>query len=798
MSAAYENIPYRMQQCPNWIVWKLEGRGEKKPTKIPYSVYGSRADVTKPNTWATFKEAVQTCQAKEYSGIGFVFTGTPFIGVDIDGCIDGSTGEVSSEATEAIAAAKSYTEFSQSGGGFHIILEGKLPAGRRRNGAFEMYGDGSPRYFAMTGTLWMGYREIRADQEVIDKIHSDYIEPLAGNPQEEPSRQPICLSNLSDYEIIERAGAASNGSEFTALWEGDVSAYGDDDSRADLALCNILAFWCQRDAAKIDRLFRQSGLMRQKWDEKRGKDTYGNITIQKAIEGCREVYDPQHGRLTAQQDFQNIPGASDLWEPPIPFEVISAPDFPIKCLPGPVADFVEALSESTQTPGEMAAVLSLGVLATAFQSRFDVEINPDWKEPLCLYAAAVALPGERKSAVISSLTRPILDYEAARRDLEAEELEQNKQAKRMLEKAVANAENVATKTPAAGRRKGKDEEVEADFKESSAWKKAVELNDELTNFKEMHPFRLLVDDTTPEKLVDIMDKHNGCITVASSEGGVFDSLTGRYDKGANFDVYLKGHAGESIIVDRIGRAPNYIKDSRLTMILTIQPEVLCGLMNNATFKGRGLCGRFLYAVCKSRVGERNVNPDPIPQRIKDEYRSFVLRILSGTDTGTIRLSEGARRSQLKYSELIEKRLGNEWEFMRDWGGKVVGAMLRIAALIHASEVQGDPTEIPISADVIDSAIQITEALGVHAMAAYQVMGADEENEEARYLWKRIESTGQDEMTKNQLIQLTRGKFRKADEMEPALQSLVEMGYIKRELRKTGGRPSEIIIVNPLQ
>lgn len=506
--------------------------------------------------------------------------------------------------------------------------------------------------------------------------------------------------------------------------------------------------------------------------------------------------DPQYSIM---QDFVGLPAGLEPWEPPISFELIEAPDFPIECLPYPMSSFVGALAESTQTPPEMASVLSLGVLATAFQSRFEVEINTDWKEPLCLYTVAVASPGERKSSVIAALTRPIYDYEAMRHDLEKDEIEQNRQRKRMLEMAVDNAEKAATKAMVTAGRKGKktDSDAAQESLQSQAQQRAIELNDELTNFKEMYPFRLLVDDTTPEKLVDIMDKHEGCITVASAEGGVFDSLAGRYDKGASFDVYLKGHAGDPIIVDRIGRKANYIKKPRLTMILTIQPDVLGGLMDNPTLRGRGLCGRFLYAVCKSKVGSRKIDPETIPQPVKEEYQRFIQRIVSGTESGIIHLSKEAQQLQLKYSALVERRLGNEWEFMKDWGGKAVGAMLRIAALIHASECLEDPSTVPISADVVTRAVNIAEALGVHAMAAYQVMGADKDLEEARYLWKRIESTGQERISKRDLIRLCHGKFKKAEEMEPAMQVLVEMNYIQRIYEQTRGKPKECIILNPV-
>lgn len=477
------------------------------------------------------------------------------------------------------------------------------------------------------------------------------------------------------------------------------------------------------------------------------------------------------------------PPDSDGWEPPIPFATVETPDFPTESLPGPLAAFVECLADSTQTPEEMAGILSLGVLATAFQSKYEVEITPDWREPLCLYTVAIAPPGERKSAVIAALTKPIYEYEAEQRELESAEIAQNRTERALLEKALQAAQTNATK------KKGSFEACKAE---------ALDLAAQLARFKDLHPFRLLVDDTTPEKLVDIMDTQGGCITVSSAEGGLFDSLAGRYDRAANFDVYLKGHAGDPVTVDRIGRPPNHIPNPRLTMMLTIQPEVLHGLMDNATFRGRGLCGRFLYALCKSKVGRREIDPDSVPDAVKAEYRRFVRHILADNGRGVIRLSPEADRVRKDYAAYIERKLGNEWEFMRDWGGKLVGAMVRIAALIHAAEVQGNPAEIPIRPEVVEAAVKIAEFLGVHAMAAYQMMGADETQEDARYLWRRIESTGKDQLTKKEVIHLTHGKFQKAEDMEPALQALIDMGYIRREIQKTAGRPKEIIILNPVQ
>lgn len=481
--------------------------------------------------------------------------------------------------------------------------------------------------------------------------------------------------------------------------------------------------------------------------------------------------------------FATFATDSQEWENPVPFDEINTPDFPTERLPGTLAAFVESIAESTQTPEEMAGILSLGVLSTAFQSKFTVEITPDWKEPLCLYCVAVAPPGERKTAVISALTKPIYEYEAEQREIEAVEIVQNQTERALLEKALEAAKNSATK--------GK-----GNFAEKRA--EAMELSAQLAQFKAMHPFRLLADDTTPEKLVDLMDIQGGSITVCSAEGGIFDSMAGRYEKGANFDVYLKGHSGDMIVVDRIGRRTNSIPNPRLTMLLTIQPEVLSGLMENTTFRGRGLCGRFLYAMCKSKVGHREISPAPMPDSVRVEYRAFIRRILSSQWSGTIQLSPEADEIRRKYQGYIEKKLGDEWECMRDWGGKLTGAMVRIAALMHAAEVQGNPTETPISPEVMAGATSIAEFLSAHAVAAYQIMGADESDSDATYILKKLVSYGKNKITKSELTQICRGRFKQPDAMQDGISRLSEHNYIKEAEEEIGykNRKKTIYYINP--
>ena len=739
----FEKIPSSMKSYHNWLVWRLEPRNGSKPTKVPYSVKGRHASVNDPSTWTSFEEAVQAYQTGNFSGIGFVFTGTPFIAVDIDGCLNPATGKLTPEAQDIVKVLHSYTEVSQSGTGLHIIMKGLLPDGRRRSGPFEMYGAGSNRYFAMTGNLWGNIQEIREDQIAIDFIHQTYIERPDSHEKKTPALPaPTSASSttshaLSDEDILKAAFSAKNGDKFSRLWNGDVSDYENDDSRADLALCGMLAFWCNREPHIIDRLFRKSKLMRPKWDEKRGERTYGEITVRHAIDSCREVYTAKALHAPTQSIKE--------WEPIMPLESVSLPDFPVECLPKPLADFVAALAESTQTPLEMGGILSLSVLSTAFQSRYTVEIKSDWTQPLCLYTLAIASSGERKSPVMGALVSPILDYQESRREQERTLIAKNQAAKAILEINYNKAKSSYEKALEKGDNITKCKED------------VIAAKEELEAFQEIYPFQLLTDDSTQEKLVDTLEKHNSSITIQSTEGGVFTTMAGKYKHGLDIDVYLKGFSGDAITVERIGRKGNYIRNPRMSMMLTVQPIVLESVMKNKEFEGRGLCSRFIYAMCRSKVGFRNVNSPSIPPHVKSDYQLFTNKILSSTGTGTLYLSDKARTVLFDYSQEIENHLQFDWELFKDWGNKATGTTARIAALFHASEVE-NALETPISADTVERAIKVMKCVTHHTVAAYQMMSIDSTEKDAKYLWSRIHALQEDSFSKSALFNKCKGHF----------------------------------------
>ena len=287
----FDQIPAELRALRQWVNWRIITR-EGKPTKVPYcSRIGNRASTTDASTWSSFDDA---CEAYEdpdnaYRGIGFVFKADGGIfGFDADKMRDPDTGEIHADARAVLDRLNTYAEASQSLTGVHAIGHGVLP-GPGKNPAdspYELYDRG--RFFCMTGLRIENYPA--ALTEVNGALTDLYaaLGPLHTIPDATSTMRPT--HELSDDVLIEKASSASNGDAFRALWAGDTSAHDGNDSSADQSLCNRLAWWTNNNPEQMDRLFRRSGLMRDKWDSKRGRGTYGEKTIAEAIRITHEGY----------------------------------------------------------------------------------------------------------------------------------------------------------------------------------------------------------------------------------------------------------------------------------------------------------------------------------------------------------------------------------------------------------------------------------------------------------------------------------------------------------------------------
>ncbi|MFD1441416.1 phage/plasmid primase, P4 family [Lacticaseibacillus hegangensis] len=314
----YEKIPAELRSLKQWGLFRrIWQPAKKKYTKIPYSALtGTKTSSTDPSQWVTFDEALTALQAYDLDGLGFFFANgyagidVDHIGGDLDRLAAGNTDD--NTAWEFMTAFKSYTERSMSGEGIHIIIKGEVPGTRRRKGNVEMYDSG--RFFAMTGDAIGPYHDINVpSQDDFKRIYSKYLEPKTVISL--PSERETTPNNLSEDEIIGKMLASKSGPRIKLLLNGGWESQYTSQSEADLAFANDLAFWTGRDFARMDSIFRQSSLMRGKWDEKHGKTTYGVATLNRAINDTRETYHPERTKPKYHLGFITNDGGPKKFPP---------------------------------------------------------------------------------------------------------------------------------------------------------------------------------------------------------------------------------------------------------------------------------------------------------------------------------------------------------------------------------------------------------------------------------------------------------------------------------------------------
>jgi len=287
-------LPSELKDLPRWVLWKLEPGKDGRLTKVPYNPHsGGRASSTDSTSWSTFDRVERIYQTSNCSGIGFILTNKDdIVCVDLDD--KEGTEDRLPEFKEIASKFNSFTEVSFSGRGIHIWCRGKKPGNRCRKGDLEIYDGG--RFIAVTGNMVEGSpSSLNNAQSAIDAFYERIVTPEA---QRTPSDIPPLLS---DEEIINLAHKHSRG--FSSLWHGDFSRY-PSQSEADAALC-LLVSWYSKDIFQIDRIFRQSGLYREKWE----RGDYRIRTIESAIKKQTGQYDPNYGgstRSNSQPEFKKV------------------------------------------------------------------------------------------------------------------------------------------------------------------------------------------------------------------------------------------------------------------------------------------------------------------------------------------------------------------------------------------------------------------------------------------------------------------------------------------------------------
>jgi hypothetical protein len=560
VTAAEGVIPADLSERDQWVLWRYEARAGNR-TKVPYQPNGRPASVTTPSTWRSHAEICQAFRDNErvFTGIGYVFDqNDPFAGIDLDNSL--AAGDLKAWAKPIVESFyDTYIEVSPSGNGLKIFAQGKLSGGGKRKNlgdyAIEIYD--RARFFTVTGQAFRGAPlQIEAHQPEIEKL----------------------------YEFISER-SRSNGSAAT---EG-----------------------------KIPRGQRHNALVSMAGAMRRRGMSVGAIDAALWVENCARcepAYDRKHVREIAESAGKWQPEADNSnagfaeWPEIIPIRRIDPDPIPSKSLPGWLGETAEAISEATETPVDLAALLSIAVASSCVAGKALVSPESGYSEPLNVYVCPAMESGNRKTAVLNFLLTPLIEQEG----LETQRIEPER--KRLL----SERQTMQCRIDKLRKNAASADDPLAIVRE------IVQLENSLPEAPAIP--RLFCEDITPERLASMMQEQGEKMAVFSDEGGIFDLLAGRYSNGVpNLDLWLKAHAVSPVRVDRQDRTrlPILMNRPHLVVGISPQPDVLAGLRDKPGFRGRGLLARWLYALPQSRLGRRMLVPKPVSPEVQNRYANGI-------------------------------------------------------------------------------------------------------------------------------------------------------------------------------
>lgn len=479
------------------------------------------------------------------------------------------------------------------------------------------------------------------------------------------------------------------------------------------------------------------------------------------------------------------------WEEPAPIRPPTLPAFPVETLPDWVREMVMAVAQKNQVPADLPALMALSILAMAYQRRVEVQIRPDWREQLSLYTVSIAEPGERKSPMARDLSQPVKEYEAElRADMKAT-IAASASERRILERQLARIEDLAAK-------------AKTEMERHNAMQEARDLAKEIARQETLHEPHLLADDITTERLAVLLSQQGERIAFLAEESSVLEVMAGRYSGKPNFNLYLKGHDGGSVSIERQSRDSVTLERPAITFGLSVQPEVIRELAAERAFRGRGLLARFLYGFPEPALGARESRPGPISEVVRERWRTNVKKALATpvdeTD-GALRpwvleFSEPADDEMVAFQDWIEPQLapGAELSHLSGWASKLAGQVARIAGLLHLADLIS--IELPWSFSVEPSTVQkarrIADYLIPHARAAFQEMGADPVIHGAKTILTYLKRDRVAHFSVRDLQNRLQSHFAHVYLLEEPLRLLVAHGWIRRlpqeETRAPGGQP----------
>ena len=448
----------------------------------------------------------------------------------------------------------------------------------------------------------------------------------------------------------------------------------------------------------------------------------------------------------------------------------SGPTFPMDCLPTWIADQCAEVAHAFQVPVDLPAMLAIGALSTISTGRVRVNLTGSaWSEHVNLYLVSAMAPGTGKSPVYKVMMRPVGEIET----------ESMRQAKAAIREAQARRQIAERKLAAAS----KDDSHEAA-------RNIAAVLAELDELPTPPAGRLVVEDITPEALVEELAANAGRLAIMSSEGGVFDMMGGQYSergKATNLSIYLQGWSGDSVRRKRTKGEESRIDEALLTVCVTTQPGVVASLGANKELTTKGVPVRFMFSVPPSLVGYRDRSRvfTTMSAEVADTYAETLLRIgkrlLANQHPTTLRLTSEAAASFVAWDQAIEERQrpGADLAERAEWAAKLRASVMRMAGLLHVADnaAAGErETFGEIGIATIARAIEIGGYWLAHADVVEKMWTDDQVNAKARTIVRWAIEHGP-EFTLRDVFVAKRGSFPTAEEAVAPMQMLVDRGWI---------------------
>lgn len=466
---------------------------------------------------------------------------------------------------------------------------------------------------------------------------------------------------------------------------------------------------------------------------------------------------------------EQLAGAIDPatpWPEPIPLGANSElPSFPAHVLPDWITDHADEVAMEIQVPIDLPATLAIGALSTIATGKIKVAVWGRWTEHANLFLVVAMPPSTGKSPAYKAMCSPVIELEQEYGRMVRAELAANQDVIDLLEGELKKAK----------------QNDNADLAVLASIRQRLFDAQE----KPTVPPKFTVGDATPEVLAKLIADNGGRMAVHSTEGGVFGLMAGRYSERANLDIYLQAWSGDRLDTMRIGRGGNEAAEALLTMVLTVQPDVIRALADNPELAGRGLTARFMYSMPPDTLGERDLGFHARPDTgVGDTYREKMLalgrRFLSWQRPAVLRLDEAAATHYSDWRQAMERRRRPDGDLrpMAEWTGKLESSVLRLAGLLHMAH--DHHPEASVSVDTVAKAITVGEYWLAHAAHVHDLWGTSPVVGDARKIltWMQARPDPQAPFTPRDLYADRRRDFPTKESTVAPLELLVERGWCR--------------------